>query len=270
MDLKTAAETQFAECERPELSEFCDILGVAYLPQNNAKTLRKKLMEQLGVLTEVIAANVQEKTELAKAPDFDGGELTMDVLAAINMRPQGTWQGRRRVIVLHREASHTTTFPQFFAWEDLHCYIPWGVEAPIPFPIWNILFSTTQGNRLIRKRRVDEDGRIFYEEHWVNDQRFMFTDLGDDPATAHLPRDIQEQFRWMWFKTDGFDGYSLRQFADIARRLKIPKPIDQTWQLHDYKNKIAGLLGVLKDDLSNPLARAANKKKDLPLESAAA
>jgi hypothetical protein len=260
MDLRNAAENLFADCERDELVGFCDQLGVEYLPQHNGKHLRVKLLEQLGVLTEVIAAHTQEKTALAEAPDYDGGDLTMEQLAAINLRPQGKWQGRRRMIVLHREADHTTAFPQFFAWEDLHCYIPWGVEAPIPFPIWNILFSTTQGKRLIRKRRVDEDGRIFYEEHWVNSQRFMFTDLGDDPVTAHLPRDIQEQFRWMWHKTEGFDGYSLRQFQDIARRLKIHVPRDQTWQLHDYKNKIAGLLGANKDDLSVPLARAAKKQ----------
>jgi len=260
MDLKTAAENDFEHCERDELVVFCDVLGVEYLPQNNAKALRKKLLEQLGRYTELLAGGTGDDKS---APAFEGEDLDVDELTSLNLKAQGKWQGRRRRIVLHRAADHVSTFPQFFAWADLHCYIPFGEECAIPFPIWNILDETTRGQRLIRKRRVDEDGRIYYEEVWVNSQRFMFSDLGDDPETAHLPRDMHEQFRWMHHKTDSYDGYSLQQFKDMCRMLKVPLTQDnvRTYKMADYKRRICSTIG-LGAGLAHPLARTPKKKKE--------
>lgn len=261
MDLRTAAEKRFVGVERGTLTGFCDVLGVPYEGTTSVKVLRQSLLDALGVYHELAGGKPATNASVEiETPEYGGDDVTVEDLFRLNLRPQGMWQGRRRIIMLHRAADHVTTYPQFVAWKELHCYVPYGVESSLPYPIYLILENTKAGRRLVRKRKVDEDGRIYYEEQWVPHQRFMYTDLGDDPATAHLPRDIREQYLWLYHKTNQFDGYSLRQIKDMARKLQIYIRGEEAkeWQKSDYLARIKSVIGV-GQPLSAPAERTAKK-----------
>lgn len=244
MDLKTAFEKQFVGLGREELLNFCDTLGVAYVPQNNDKSLRKKLLEIMGDYRELLITD----EGVAPAGDAEVPEqLDIDTLAQLNLRAQGQWQGRRRNIELHRAFDYESQAPQFFGWGNLHVYVPFGGVNPLPYPIYNILSDTAKGERLVRRRNVDHDGRIFYREEWVPAQRFMFTDHGDDPTTAHLPTDLQHQTRMMWDMSGGFKDYSLLQFRDLCRRLRIPATDE--WKGAEMKARIKAVIGLTHEGL---------------------
>ncbi len=260
MNFKDAAEVKFEESSRDDLVVFCDTLQVEYLPQNNAKSLRKKLLEALGVYHELIVGGegLDSTTVLPQLPSVQ--QMDVDTLVALNLRSQGKWQGKRRRIVLHRALDYESIiFPQFFAWEGLHVYVPFGVVCDIPWTIWSILTQSNDGKKLYRRRKQDEEGRIHYEDEWLPTQRFMITDYGVTPDTEHLPEDIQHQMRMMWEATDGFDGYSENQFREICRLLRIAIP--EEWKTQDMKMQIKRIIGLVAGStLASPAARTKRKK----------
>ena len=238
MNLLKAAENEFAGAELAALREYCTQLGIEVHPNNNAETLRKKLTAALGEYREVAeGAHVSPDTK-SKPPEVPPAQALM----RLNLRPSGLWGGRRRVIQLHRSMSHDNTVrPQFFAWRMLHCYIPFGVQCEIPYPIWNIL-QDTRGKKLLRKRRVDEDGRIYYKNDWISTERFMYSDLGDDPTTIKLPVDEINRLQMLYKLTDEFSNFSDRQYRDMCHRLHIPNNAE--WDTNDLSVAVLGRLGL--------------------------
>lgn len=258
MNFREAAEERFENCERDELVQFCDILGVEYLPQNNAKHLRDKLLAALGEYHEIVNPGSKDQ-QVFHEPPKELPKLDAKVLSGLNLRSQGYWQGRRRRITLHRVMEYESTiFPHFFAWEGLHCYVPFGQQVDIPYSIWNVLQDANRGERIVRKRRVDDDGRVFFVESRVPVQRFMITDHGDTPGTEHLPTDVQDQVRMMWQVTNEFDGYSATQFRAICRLLKIT--VLEEWKASDMKMAIKRLVGLQEgSSLSEPEGRTPKR-----------
>jgi hypothetical protein len=130
-------------------------------------------------------------------------------------------------------------------------YVPFGVQCSIPYPIYNILKDTT-GKQLVRKRRVDDDGRIYYEDTWVSTERFMYSDLGDDPETIDRPASEHERIQMLHALTDGFKGYGERQFRAMCDALHI-RP-GKEWVAEDYKNAVLQRVGLVgsRVDLSMP------------------
>lgn len=262
MDIQEAAAAGFEGCEREDLLAFCDMLNVEYLPNHNNATLKKRLIAACSEYQEYAVDDTDvvdetEKLQLPPAQNADGG-LTLEQLAELNLTQQGVWGGRRRLVTLHRAMEHQSTAPQFFAWGQMHVYLPFGTGPhAIPYPIFNILVQAQSGQRLVRKRRVDEDGRVYYVDDWIPSQRFMFTDHGDDPGTAHLPTDLQDQHRRMWEMTKGFDGYSKMQFRELCRRLRIPIGPDIT--VTDMRILIGQTLGVRVNSLGMPAAGIPRK-----------
>lgn len=249
MDLMKAAESGFDGADIDALRAYCDRMGIKYAMNNTADTLRKKLKKALGEYNEVVEETGDENTESS----IDPKHAEAMGLTNLNLRSQGKWDGKRRKIVLHRAMDHESTFPQFFAWGRLHCYIPFGIEADIPYPIFNIL-KDTAGSRLIRRRKTDEDGRIFFQEEWVPTQRFMYTDMGDDPDTMHLPDSMRDMVRRLFKVTDEFAGFSERQYRELCTRLLID--IKRTWEAVDMRAAIIARcqLGSGRVDLSRPEA----------------
>ena len=236
MDIKTAAETSFEDSSIEELRGYCDRMGIEY-PKNATKiTLRKQLLTVLGEYRENYAGADNQ-------PDgaIPTGDLTALGLTRLNLRSQGKWGGRRRTIQLHRSMDHQSQFPQFMAWGRLHCYIPFGTVADIPYPIYNILLDTA-GQRLVRKKRTDDDGRIFYKESWVPTQRFMYTDFGVTEGTEHLPTGIINMVTMLHGLTDGFKGYSERQYRALCDRLSIQ--IKEDWTEADMRGAVLNRCGL--------------------------
>ncbi len=214
MNLRLAAESKFEGCKRDELVVYCQVLGVEVKEGHNVAHLRKKLLDTLGQYNEL---NLGDPADAQAA----GPKLTDMNLADLNLSPTGKWQGRRRVVTLHRAAAYDSAFPLFLAWEGLHVYLPYGIKASIPWPIWKILDTTSEAKKLVRKRHTDDEGRISYREEWVPDQPYMYTDHGDDPDTALLPCTVMEAVRTMYEASDGLKTYNERQIREICRRLRI-------------------------------------------------
>ena len=235
--ITTAAETEFAGADLEALRAYCDRIGVKYSKNHNAATLRKLLT----------AATAEDSSHYHEGVVVDDETLAEEKrleilgLVSLSLKPQAGWQGRRRVIQLHRAMAHESTRPQFFAWGRLHCYVPMGHECSIPYPIFNILVDTA-GTRLTRKRKVDDEGRIYFQDIWVPTQRFMYSDLGDDPDTVDLPKNMKDMVIRLHGLTDGFAGYSKRQFVEICHRLFISVP--ETWEVIDMKAAVEAKCGL--------------------------
>lgn len=246
-DLKKAAEHEFAGADLESLREYCDEMGVEYHPNMNADTLRKRLNQALGEYREDAGDDNQPLNI-----DVSDRQARIKELVSYNLRSTGRWEGKRRVITLTRSMSHdNTTRPQFFAWGRLHCYIPFGERVAIPYPIYQILLDT-RGKQLHRKRRVDDEGRVFFEEEWRPTERFMYSDFGDDPETINRPEDERDRLRMLYNLTDGFNGFSTRQFRAMALALHI-RP-EKDWDAADFKGAVLSRIGMVgsRVDLSTP------------------
>ena len=247
-----AAETGFAGADLEALRAYADTVGLEYTKSHNATTLRKMLAEAMAEGSTHYGETVTDNEDEEGLAEEN--RLKAMGLAKLNLRSQAGWGGRRHMVQLHRAMQHESTRPQFFAWGRLHCYVPMGVPVAIPYPIWEIL-KLTAGTRLVRKRKVDDEGRIYFEDHWVPNQRFMYSDMGPDPETAHLPKDMLDMITQLHDATNGFEGYSARQLREICLRLSITVP--KEWDVTDMHGAIdaktghsAGRVNIGEPDLS--------------------
>ena len=246
MDFNKAAENDFRDAELEELRAYCDHIKLEYHPNMNADTLRKKLTAAMGEYRELSG---DEPGQPLVVPSQ---QAEIRALVGLNLKPTGRWEGRRRRITLHRSLSHdNTSRPQFFAWGRLHVYVPFGVECSVPYPIFNILKDTT-GQKLERKRTVDDEGRIFYRDVWIPSQRFMYADHGDDPDTVRLPESEIDRIARLHRLTDGFAGFSERQYRAICTTLRLTVPV--TSGIPGMRGAIEARCGIASSpvDLSTP------------------
>lgn len=235
MNLRLAAERKFEGCERDELVVYCQVLGIEVKDGNNAPQLVKKLLDTLGQYNEFnISDPADTKSTMKQLEDMN--------LAQLNLSSTGGWQGKRRVVTAHRAAAHDSTYPLFLGWENLHVYLPYGVKASLPWPIWKILEGTTEAKKMISKRHIDDEGRVSYRQFWVPDQPYMFTDHGTDPETANLPSSIIDAMRMVYHASNGLDKYSERQLREICRRLRIPAKAE--WDRDRMSFTIQATLGI--------------------------
>ncbi len=251
--INEAAETEFGGLDLSALRSYADSIGLEYSKNHNANALRKKLVEATAEGSGFYGEVVHEDDETRAEAD----RLKAIGLARLNLRAQAGWQGRRRVMTLHRSMDHESTRPQFMAWGRLHCYVPMGVECAVPYPIWNILKLTT-GKRMVRKRKVDDEGRIYFVTTWVPSQRFMFSDGGDDPATADKPRDMLDMLAQLYELTNSFKNYSPAQFREMAHLVAVR--IREEWGPSDIEAAVLERIGVrsTRVELGAPdLAQAA-------------
>lgn len=245
MDLNEAAKNDFDGADLDALRTYCDRLDIEYHPNMNALTLRKKLTEALGEYRETHG-------DEPEGLDVSSKRARIQELVSFNLKATGAWEGKRRMIRLHRSMSHeNTTRPQFFAWGRLHVYVPFGQDVAIPYPIFEILKNTT-GSKLQRKRRVDDDGRIRFDDEWVPTERFMYSDLGDDPNTINRPENENQRIRMLHDLTNGFEGYGERQFRAMCAALHIRPQED--WGVADFKGAVLQRVGLSQTrvDLSMP------------------
>ena len=244
MDLLTAAANEFDGADLDALRDYCTRLEIEFHPNMNASTLRGKLTAALGEYQEM--SGKEPNVPL----DVPSRNAEIKKLVGYNLRATGNWDGRRRVIQLHRSLSHdNTTRPQFFAWGRLHCYVPFGIQVEIPYPIWNVLVDTS-GQKLERKRKVDDEGRIYYKDNWIPTQRFMYSDLGDDPKTADRPTGERERIARLYDLTNGFENFSERQFRAMCLSVHVsPK---KEWSPADMKGALMARCNIAQShvDLS--------------------
>lgn len=229
--LALAAQNAFEDCDRKELEEHAETLGVQFHPNIKDENLRDRLLENLGHAPREIPdePTEQDHADRSSAGLPDGGrsgELSTRELFGMNLTPKGKWQGRRRVVSIQRPTeSPKARAPHVLQWGKSMATIPFNKAVSIPYPFYHILKNSTF-KELHQKTRVDDDGVPHKVNNYEEINRFSLTDMGDDPDTAHLPVSHKDQFRRIAEATDMLrsDDINKARLLQIARRLRLRIP----------------------------------------------
>lgn len=266
MHLLEAAKTNFKEASLEDLRAFCERLGIEASPQCNASTLRNKLTAAFSDYLEVSApAPALSRDERREHRFLAPKDATAAIreLVGINLKQTGKWGGKRQRIILARSMSHeNTSQPQFFAWGRLHVYIPFGIEADVPYPIYGILLNT-RGKRVKQRQvRDDESGRLFMKTDWVDSQRFMYQDLGVTPGTEDLPENERDRIRMLHHLTEGFKNFDERRYRALCKRLNLRPPHPKApWGKPEMRGAVLARCGLASDTVD--LTKATDDEEDL-------
>jgi hypothetical protein len=90
----------------------------------------------------------------------------------------------------------------------------------VPYPVYNILLNTKQ-IRIEQERTTDRMGEAKIINHRIKEDRFGWSDAGDDPKTIHLPRSQKEQFNAVAKAANYFEEWNRQQLARLCRRLNL-------------------------------------------------
>jgi hypothetical protein len=103
-----------------------------------------------------------------------------------NLSPIGKWGGRRRNVILQEDEQDKKTAFTSVSWDSNTIFIKKGEIASIPYPHYEALKNAINYMPVVIATptgRKEEERRI---------PALPFQDLGDDPETAHLPRNYLE------------------------------------------------------------------------------
>lgn len=206
--MEEALKTGFATSTREELLEYCQLMGIDKInPQGTIQSLVDAINAALGF------APTGAPDARRPAPPKSA------VIPPVNLTPHGKWGGRRRRIILPRPEGSTLARAKGFGWNGKATfYVPYDETVAIPYPIYNILKDTKKP----RPKRVEmrnPDGSTEMTTGWDHNS-IPFTDLGDDPVTAHLPTSLTE-----WYQDKGQQFYfnlGERDLRTVASKLDIP------------------------------------------------
>lgn len=226
------SRASFENCDREQLKQAAEMLGVEFAPQTNNETLKRKLKESIGTVegtlpTEDVRAI---RDEMVPKP-----KLTL-AMSPPNLTPSGRWGGRYRRVRLVK----TDFYKKFVAfpigWEGVTRYFHFDTELDMPWPYYCALKSMVE-TTISQDLTPDGHGTVTTVNHAP---AIPFSDLGDVPGTENLPTSMLEYVQWL--------AASNGNFADTPRRdlLRIMR-----W-LHG--NSIAARLkDVLDDDIRDQI-----------------
>lgn len=233
--LTDAIASDFKGLSRAELEGYADYMGVQYHPNIKDENLRSRILEKLG----------KDPIEMTGAgivtPDTPPvGELTVAQLMALNLTPDGAWGGRRRMVTIVRPDSYKGNQPQPFNWGRYRVMVPWARPVSVAYPIFEII-KNAESKELYQVRDHGRDGTPKIINELSVNNRFRYTDMGDDPTTAHLPISQQDQFRQVAEMTEFFNGWDARKMMRLAQRLRLRYPPKSTFE--DLRDIVLSSLG---------------------------
>lgn len=232
--LALAASDGFENSSREELEAYAEILGVKFHPNCGDDTLRNRLLENLGQAPREIpnepddeeaATRKEENAEMADVRSH-AEPLSLKELFALNLTPDGKWQGRRRRIMIQRPVeSPKARAPHACQWGRSMITIPLNKAVSVPYPFYHILKNANY-KELEQKTRIDEDGVPHRVNIYHRANRFSLSDMDDDERTSHLPVSQNDQFRRIVEATDMLRDQRVtdRMLLMIARRLRLRLP----------------------------------------------
>lgn len=216
-NLTRAIADDFKSVSGPELKAFANQLGVDYHPNIGDEKLRARMLHKLG--REVVEIPGDDEFEQVSGPVPGGPEgIPIKELMALNLTPDGIWQGRRRIVSIVRPDIYKGTQPHPFRWGRHLCMIPYNRPVSVPYPIYHIM-RRSEFKEVEQVRTQGRDGTPKIVNHFTTVNRWRYTDMGDDPKTAHLPVSQKQQFRQVAEATDLFKGWNRRELTRLARRL---------------------------------------------------
>ncbi len=179
--LTDAANDDFNGCTSDELRGFCNQLGIQSKSNNTREWMIRAITEKLAD---------GGKTGKIEAPAK--GPRNIDQPAQpVNLMPVGKWGGRRRLVELHESETDGRSTWRSIAWDQNQIFVKAGMQVSIPYPHYNILKDAIHEVVTVTTRR-NIDGTTERVETVRKVPTMPFTDFGDDPETAHLPRSWHE------------------------------------------------------------------------------
>jgi len=215
--LTQAMQSDFTGLDRKELEAFAEYMGVDYHPNIGDERLRGRILEKLG------KEPLEITDEGVVTPNTPTGKLGLQELMALNLLPDGAWEGRKRIVSIVRPDSYKGNQAHPFNWGRYRVMVPWAKPVSVAYPIYDII-KNANFKEVYQVRTTGRDGTPKIVNEFSTHNRFRFTDMGDDPATAHLPESQQDQFRQIVEMTNYFEGWDTRRLARVARRLSLRYP----------------------------------------------
>lgn len=201
-----ALNARFESSTREELVHYCSVMGLDKVdPKAPMGTLKDALLANLG-----FSHNSDTRSPARAVPQSS-------VVPPVNLTPNGRWGGRRRRISLPRPEGAKLARAEGFGWNGKATYwLPYDEVVAVPYPIYMMLIETMRP----RPKRIETrnpDGTTEITTGWDHIRR-PISDVGDDPATAHLPASMTE-----WYQDKGQSFYKKlgsRDLRTVAQRLE--------------------------------------------------
>lgn len=224
-DLATASESEFKSSTREELEAFAAMLQVEFHPNIKDDNLRARLMTKLGRQVNEFPSELPAQQAEDQAAEVSSGSV--QELYALNLTPDGRWEGRRRIITITRPEGWKGRQPLPVRWGRSMVMVPFGVTVSVPYPVYNIL-RRSKYKELEQIKTMGKDGVLKPRNVFHERSRFNLQDLGDDNKTVGLPVSQKEQFRQISVMTDNLMKLDRRKLIIMARRLRvrIPKALE--------------------------------------------
>lgn len=205
------SRASFENCDREQLKQAAEMLGVEFAPQTNNETLRKKLRETIGTVDGTLPdADVHAiRDEMVPKP-----KLTLQ-MSPPNLTPSGRWGGRYRRVRLVKTDFYKkfTAFP--IGWEGVTRYFHFDAEIDMAWPYYCALQNMIETSI---SKDLTPDGRSTVTN--VNSAPAIpFSDLGDVPGTENLPTSMLEYVQWLAAANGNFADTPRRDLLRIMRWL---------------------------------------------------
>jgi len=198
--LAEAANDNFNGVTPDELDSYCEQMNV---PVRKNSTMDWKLAQVRAALEQGAKAGIVETNQ--KAPrDIRGKQL--------NLRAMGRWEGRRRKVIMLEQEQDTKSSWRCISWDGNQILVHTGMEVSIPYPHYNILKDASREIYTVRNVPLPGGG-IERQESTRYTQHIPYSDLGDDPKTAHLPTSYIERAQ--------IEARSKKYYKDADRKILV-------------------------------------------------
>lgn len=171
-----------------------------------------------------------------------------------NLRPHGTWEGRKRRISLQQITDASPNVKAVsISWEGQRWPIKFGEVVDAPWPYFEAAKNAVKRGFRKTFTNDEETGVLQCETKEWEDPVFMINDMGDTPGTENLPRDYMEHFQRLARTTAIFKDYKrpmLIQVFNLLNGETAASAFDSKDELQ-LRMMIARSLGPEFDDLIN-------------------
>jgi len=204
--LEDALNVGFESSTRDELVFYCETLGLDTVdPRGDLDKIKDALFSALGHSR----PGVSQRTTARAIP-------RSPVIPPVNLTPFGRWGGARRRIMLPRPEGAKHARAEGFGWNGKATYwLPYDELVAVPYPIYAILLDTKRP----RAKTIPIGTAGEFTTAWDHNT-IPFTDKGEDPITANLPRSMTE-----WYQEKGPEFYEklgARDLRTVATNLEVP------------------------------------------------
>lgn len=164
--LAVAANNGFNGCSPDELRAYCAQLNIPTKSNTTEAWMVNKLNEAMDA--DVVEQKPSPRTLPARP---------------LNLRSTGRWEGRRRIVNLHETNDAADQSWREISWDQNTIFVKTGMDVSIPYPHYEIL-----KNAIHEELRLESNGKLSSRELIRKVMTIPFSDQGDDPATAGLPK----------------------------------------------------------------------------------